>query len=216
MPVFVTAMLVAAFSCGKNDTTTNNNTNNNAHLATIREQVNNLPKEPLSTAEINGLMFMREEEKLARDVYTFLYEKWATGIFSNISASEQTHTDAVLLLLNKYQLPDPVNNNPRGVFNNPVLQQLYQQLTTQGNSVAQAYVTGAGIEDLDLYDLEQAMLVADNQDILLVYSMLAKGSRNHLRSFYRNILNTGGTYTPQYMSREQFDAIVNSPMETGF
>ncbi|MCT6647277.1 DUF2202 domain-containing protein, partial [Enterococcus faecalis] len=78
--------------------------------------------------------------------------------------------DAVLLLLNKYNLADPVSDNPPGVFNNPVLQNLYAQLVAEGNnSLLHAYKVGATIEDLDIFDLANAMTVADNQDIDLVY-----------------------------------------------
>ena len=160
---------------------------------------------------------MREEEKLARDVYITLYSKWGSTIFSNISNSEQTHMDAVLMLLNKYGLADPVGSNPVGVFSNASLQNLYHQLVAQGTaSLLNAYKTGATIEDLDIYDLTKALISVDNQDIRLVYNMLAKGSRNHMRSFYGNILNLGGTYIPQYITQAEFDAIINSPMETGF
>jgi hypothetical protein len=87
----------------------------------------------------------------------------------------------------------------------------------QGNaSVLDAYKVGATIEDLDIFDLKNALTTIDNQDIKLVYDMLTKGSRNHMRSFYKNILNVGSTYTPQYITQAEFDAIINSPMETGF
>ena len=160
---------------------------------------------------------MREEEKLARDVYITLYNKWGVNIFTNVSNSEQTHMDAILMLLNKYSLIDPVGSNGVGVFANTTLQTLYNQLVTQGNaSVVDAYKVGATIEDLDIFDLKTALISIDNQDIRLVYDMLTKGSRNHMRSFYKNILNVGGTYTPQYITQAEFDAIINSAMETGF
>ena len=160
---------------------------------------------------------MREEEKLARDVYITLYSKWSVNIFNNISSSEQTHMDAVLLLLKKYNLTDPVGSNAVGVFNNATLQNLYNQLVAQGNnSVLDAYKVGATIEDLDIFDLKNTLLNNDHQDIKLVYDMLTKGSRNHMRSFYKNILNTGGSYTPQYITQAEFDAIINSSMEIGF
>lgn len=160
---------------------------------------------------------MREEEKLARDVYITLYNNWGVNIFTNISISEQTHMESILLLLNKYSLIDPVGSNPVGEFRNTLLQGLYTQLVAQGSiSLLEAYKVGATIEDLDIFDLNTALISIDNQDIRLVYDMLTKGSRNHLRSFYKNILNVGGTYTPQYISQAEFDAIVNSPMETGF
>lgn len=93
---------------------------------------------------------------------------------------------------------------------------MYNQLVADGNiSVLNAYKVGATIEDLDIFDLTNALKDIDNQDIRLVYSMLTKGSRNHLRSFYGNILKVGGTYTPQYITQAEFDAIINSDMETG-
>lgn len=210
-----TAMTVTLFfsvilvSCSKNKD--NRNTTNN-----LNSQVNNLPNEPLNTDERATLSFMREEEKLARDVYVFLYNKWVLPIFNNISSSEQSHMDAIVQLLNKYNLPDPVGSNGYGIFSNPLLQNLYTQLTTQGSvSLLDALKAGATIEDLDIYDLKLSLTKVDNHDIILVYNNLMKGSRNHLRSFYSNIINAGGTYTPQYITQAEFDAIINSPMETG-
>lgn len=206
----VTLFLSVIFvSCSKDKD--NKNANNN-----LNSQVNNLPSEPLNTDEKTTLSFMREEEKLARDVYIFLYNKWALTIFNNISSSEQSHMNAIVQLLSKYNLPDPVGSNGYGIFSNPVLQNLYTQLTTQGSvSLPDALKVGATIEDLDIYDLTIALTKVDNQDITLVYNNLVKGSRNHLRSFYSNIINAGDTYTPQYITQAEFDAIINSPMETG-
>jgi len=183
----------------------------------LQTQINSFPKDSLNQAELGSLSFMREEEKLARDVYIILYNKWGVNIFNNISASEQTHMDAVLLLLQKYSLADPVGTNAVGVFQNETLQILYNQLVAKGNTkLAEAYQVGATIEDLDIFDLKRLLVDIDNQDIRLVYDMLTRGSRNHLRSFYKNILNTGGTYIPQYITQSEFDAIINSSMETGF
>jgi len=182
----------------------------------LTSQVASLPRESLNTDETNSLLFMREEEKLARDVYAALYTKWNIGIFSNIGESEQTHMDAILQLLNKYNLSDPVGDNSAGIFDNIQLQELYNQLVEQGSiSMADAMQVGATIEDLDIFDLENPLIKIDNQDIQLVYESLTKGSRNHLRSFYSNILLLEETYVPQFITQEKFDAIVNSPIEKG-
>lgn len=216
--MLLTTLLFTVASCSKDDKPANNgNDNGNISIAALQAQITSLPKEPLNSAELTSLTFMREEEKLARDVYITLYNKWGVNIFTNISASEQTHMDALLMLLNKYSLTDPVGANAVGVFSNATLQNLYAQLVTQGNiSILDAYKVGATIEDLDIFDLKTALIDIDNQDIRLVYDMLTKGSRNHLRSFYKNILNTGGTYTPQYITQSEFDTIINSAMETGY
>lgn len=215
--LLLAAPVFTALSCTKDNNPGSNNSNGTTvNTAYLQTQITSLPVEPLSQAELNTLYLMREEEKLARDVYITLYNKWSVNIFTNISKSEQTHMDAILMLLNKYSLTDPVASNTVGVFSNPVLQNLYSQLVAQGNaSLLDAYKVGATIEDLDIFDLTNSLTVADNQDIGLVYNSLTKGSRNHMRSFYKNILNVGGTYTPQYITLETFDAIVNSAMETG-
>lgn len=183
----------------------------------FQTQVVTLPVEPLSDVERANLLFVREEEKLARDVYKTLYQTWGKKIFSNIAASEQTHMDAILLLLNKYQLADPASGNGVGQFNNAVLQKLYSDLISLGNSsLLNALKVGASIEDLDISDIQSMINETDNQDISLVLSNLGKGSRNHLRSFYRNILSAGGEYSAQYISQEEFEVIVNGAMETGW
>jgi hypothetical protein len=80
------------------------------------------PNSELSEIEKTSLIYMREEEKLARDVYLELYDIWGQQIFSNIASSEQSHTDAVKTLLERYDIPDPVTDDVRGVFASPVLQ----------------------------------------------------------------------------------------------
>lgn len=170
----------------------------------------------LTEEEKSSLIFMREEEKLAHDVYTTLYAKWNLMIFNSISNSEQTHTDAILLLLNKYGLTDPVGSNDIGEFSDTLFTRLYQELVLAGNaSLLDALKVGATIEDLDLVDLRNALSQLSNADMIATYQNLSKGSRNHLRSFYSKILSEGGDYTPQFLSQEEFDAIINSPKETG-
>ena len=62
----------------------------------------------------------------------------------------------------------------------------------QGNtSVIDAYKVGAKIEDLDIFDLKNALINLDNQDIHIVYDNLTKGRLNNMRSFYKNLLNVG-------------------------
>lgn len=179
-------------------------------------QINAFPQEAISVDELKGLIYMREEEKLARDVYTALYIKWNTTIFSNIASSEQTHTDAVLTVLNKYSITDPVGSRGAGEYADSALQVLYTQLVAQGSkSLLDAYTVGATIEDLDIFDLHKQLAKSDNQDIRFVYENLTKGSRNHLRSFYSQLLLSGGAYTAQFISQAEFDTIINSPKETG-
>ncbi len=170
----------------------------------------------LSDAEIAGLKLMREEEKLARDVYMALHDEWDVPIFNNIANSEQTHTDAVKTLLDTYGIEDPVSTDDRGIFTDQKLQILYDDLVNQGGaSLLEALIVGATIEDLDIKDLNDLIAQTENQDILLVYNNLRKGSRNHIRSFVGQIEKNGGTYTAQFIEQSELDEILGSPQESG-
>ena len=175
-----------------------------------------LPLESLSTAESASLTYMREEEKLAHDVYARLNTLWGsqTPVFGNIAQSEATHTEAVRLLLVRYSLPDPAANLSEGLFVAPVLQQLYYDLTAQGStSLINALRVGAAIEEIDILDLENALPTIDNQDIRQVYANLLKGSRNHLRAFVQALAQQGVTYTPAYLTTDAYAAIVTTAIE---
>lgn len=191
--------------------------NTSFDATTLAAQLDALPLGELTLEETDGLLLMREEEKLARDVYLALYDIHGLNIFNNISSSEQTHTEAVLTLLERYSLADPVGENTIGVFENVDLQQLHDALVAQGtNSLLEALYVGAEIEELDIADIENLKLqVVDNDDIILVNDNLLKGSRNHLRSFHRQVESNGGSYTPSHITQEQYDEIVNSDMERG-
>jgi hypothetical protein len=171
----------------------------------------------LDAAERDALVFMREEEKLARDVYQTLGAKWNLPVFSNIASSEQTHMDSLKTLLDRYGVADPVATNGVGVFANADLQKLYNDLIAQGNvSIANALKVGAAIEEIDIRDLDARLAKTDNADIQLVFENLKRGSRNHLRSFTAQLKNqTGETYAPQYLDRATYDAIINGSTETG-
>lgn len=162
----------------------------------------------LSGKESADLLFMREEEKLARDVYRTLYAEWGVRVFDNISQSEQNHMDAILSLLNKYDLDDPALE--AALFSNPELQELFDLLVSNGTqSLLDALMVGALIEEVDIEDIAAAMEHTDKTDILAVYGNLMAGSENHLRAFVRNIETlTGETYVAQRISQEEVDAIL--------
>lgn len=170
----------------------------------------------LSTDESNTLTYMKEEEKLARDVYRTLYDKWNIRAFSNISGAEQRHMDKLSSSLMLYNLPDPVTNDLTGLFTNPELAALYNTLTTKGQSSALAALNvGAYIEEIDILDLQKAINESSQQDLKKIYANLMRGSRNHLRAFVRQIENQGVTYKAQAMSQTEVDKIVNAQMERG-
>jgi len=162
----------------------------------------------LSSTEAETLTFMREEEKLARDVYLVMFAYWGSKTFINIAESEQKHMDAIKTLLDKYGLPDPAYQEI-GVFNDPNLQDLYEQLESQGKvSKLDALMVGALIEEIDIEDLQTAIDQTDKQDLQRVYTNLMNGSENHLRAFVSQIERLGVNYEAQYLPQELVDEIL--------
>ena len=167
----------------------------------------------LSTEEIQTLTFMREEEKLARDVYLTLNETWPQPVFTNIAQSEQQHMDAMLALLERYQIADPARP-VIGLFNNMELQALYDKLVIRGQqSATEALYVGASIEEIDILDLEKAIAETDQPDLRRAYENLLAASGNHLRAFVRNIEAQGLVYEPQHLDVEQLETILSTPTQ---
>ncbi|MCB9224971.1 MAG: DUF2202 domain-containing protein [Crocinitomicaceae bacterium] len=168
----------------------------------------------LSDEEKQDLMFLREEEKLARDVYLHSFDEYGVNIFKNIANSEQSHMDEMLSVITYFGLVDPAHSE-RGVFNDPELQELYNQLVTQSDiSLVEAYKVGATIEDLDINDLNNCESRTSVSTILDAYEFLECGSRNHLRQYYGKLQEQGVSYAPQYISVDYFNSIVNSDKES--
>ena len=169
----------------------------------------------LETSDEDILMHMKDEEKLARDVYQALYSTWNATIFNNIQKAEQKHMDAILFLINNYSTLNGEVGAP-GEFDNPEIVTLYQQLVEQGTqSLNDALTEGALIEELDIKDLATYLDQTSNENLILVLENLMKGSRNHLRAFNRQLTQLGVTYEPRYIDEAAFDEISNSPFETG-
>lgn len=181
----------------------------------LAQQLDSYPRGTLTAAEEADILFMAEEEKLARDVYLALYEKWNARVFANIGDAEETHMSSIIVLIERYNLENPVQDTP-GIFTNAELQALYTQLVQEGSSsLNEAFRVGALIEEIDIIDLQDAIGRTDKQDLIFVYENLMRGSRNHLRAFVRNLERQGETYEPQELSMEEYQEIISGSVEPG-
>lgn len=197
--ILIVLMLSLSFLCAcSNDNEDNNSAN------TINQT--------LTESDKNALLFMLEEEKLARDTYIFLNNEWSLNQFANIKNSEQTHMNAVESLLIQYDIE--YNILPIGEFANQDLQNFYDQFILDGSvSQINALKIGATIEDLDIVDLQNYIEATTNTDLISVFNSLRCGSRNHLRSFVFGIENSGSTYEPQFLTSEEYNTIINGSHE---
>jgi hypothetical protein len=211
--IVATALSALVAGCSDNSTSPPNPTENQENILSAEEIKAGRSSTPVGSPgeeEITDLNFMREEEKLAHDVYTVLYDQYGQKIFSNISDSEQKHAAAIKLLLDRFGLDDPVGNNGLGGFSNEDLQTLYHDLIESGSqSLADALLVGLAIEEIDILDLEEAIGRTELRPILRVYENLLQGSHNHLRAFvsvYESL--TGEVYAPRWLTQETYNEIL--------
>lgn len=175
-----------------------------------------VPKTVVSVEnELDILLKMKEEEKLAKDVYTALNLKWNNQILSNISVAENTHMNAIIYLLQDYGT-DYTSVLEPGKFTNSAFQSLYEELVAKGSvSIEETWKVGALIEEMDISDLAESLKNVTDESVIIVFENLEKGSRNHLRAFTRQLALLGLTYTPVYLSTDEYNQIISSPNEAG-
>jgi len=149
------------------------------------------PSVQLTDEEAADILYMREEEKLARDVYLTLSEDWPVPIFTNIGESEQRHMNAIKTLIERYGLTDPIEDDTVGVFPTEYFTNLFDQCVADGSgSLEEALAVGVSIELLDIEDIEKAVEEASMQAVKRVFGNLLEGSKNHLSAF-QNAVETG-------------------------
>lgn len=166
----------------------------------------------ITQSDTEALLFMLEEEKLARDTYVYLNSKWDLIQFGNISKSEQSHMNAIITLLEQYQIDYTIL--PYGEFDDTDLQNYYNQFVESGQvSQPNALQIGATIEDLDIVDLEEYILYTSNPLLINVFESLQCGSGNHLRSFVSSLESLGESYAPQFLTEEDYNLIINGTHE---
>lgn len=169
----------------------------------------------LSKEEKQGIQLMREEEKLAHDVYQFLNEKWELPVFSNISQAETRHFNAIGFLIENFELKDNATKEA-GRFQNKELQHLYDSLTQKGSeSLIAALQVGAFIEEVDIQDLQSLLENTSNETIRNTYENLLRASGNHLRAFTSQLASRNNTYSPTVLIEKEYLAILDTPHQKG-
>ena len=176
----------------------------------IQDQISGTAAASLSPREEEGVLFIWEEEKVARDLYNELYKNTRMPVFLDLARSEQSHMDYAKTLIDKYGLELPIEDEP-GVFSNQTLAEMYNDLLAKGmQSEEDALKVAATFEEISIVDLEKELEAANNEDVRLVFQGLLAGSRKHLRSYVRDLEDMNITYTPQYLSEKEYDEVVKA------
>ena len=162
----------------------------------------------LTSREKEGMLFIWEEEKAARDLYTSLYEENNLTIFLDLMRSEQSHMDQIRAVIDQYGLAIPGRDEP-GAFQNQTLQEIHDELLAEGlQSDQDALKAAATFEEISIMDLEKELDATETEDIRIVYQGLLAGSRKHLRSYVADLHDQGIEYAPRYLDKARFEEIV--------
>lgn len=177
------------------------NESNISNQWNAQNPINTAPQITISDDIRQGLLLMREEEKLAKDVYAYFASLYSVPAFTNITASETKHMSSVKTLLDKYNITDPVKDDTIWVFTNPLFTMLYNELTTKGTtSLTEALKIWIQIEELDITDIDKLLSqVPTDSDFALVYNNLRSWSIRHLTSFINNLEKQWETYVSIYL-----------------
>jgi hypothetical protein len=164
----------------------------------------------LTSREKEGMLFIWEEEKAARDLYMSLYDKNNLTIFMNLRRSEQSHMDQAKAIIDKYGLTIP-GNDEQGVFQNQTLQKIHDDLLAEGlRSDQDALMVAAAFEEISIMDLEKEISATKTEDTRVVYQGLLAGSRKHLRSYVADLQGRGIQYAPKYLSKSEFEETIKA------
>lgn len=179
-------------------------------LQDCKLQIDQLPMIPMTETEINSVVYQRENQKFARDLYLKFNDSWDLAAFENMAESEQSHMDALLLLIEQYKLTDPVGNNEIGIFTDPELQIRFVDALEAGmTGEVDALWMAAMVQEREIVDLGAALQsFVENDHLQLIYSNLLTASEAHLRVFVQYLKLRDVEYEPQILSVEAFAAII--------
>ncbi|HLS44655.1 MAG TPA: DUF2202 domain-containing protein [Ornithinicoccus sp.] len=138
-----------------------------------------------ATAEIEEtLLFILEEERMARDLYDALGEAHdGLSPFTQIERSEQQHYDAVAKLVTLKDGTLPEEGSP-GVYQADGLQTMYDDWLGRGlTSPEAAFQVGVELETADIANLRSTIEEIDDADVDRVMSHLLRASEHHLQAF---------------------------------
>jgi hypothetical protein len=186
----------------------------NASEAVFMFLTDGFPLEDISAVDETALLKIWQDQKLSRDLYQSFYTAYSLPIYANMLSDAQHHMDFMHILLGKFGVSVP--QDVAGLFADQEAQNLFDLMLNAGNgSAVEALRQGAAAEDMTIADLQILLPQTDNLEIQIIYQNLLKSARNHLRLIIKELSQAGIDYDPQYISDDDFAAIIVSPVETG-
>lgn len=201
-----------------------------SETTSLVDAINSIEKLPLQVKEAllspastltqdvkNTLAYMGNEERLAYDVYNYLYNfhlnsgETINQLTNIATKSEYTHIQTVQLLVKKYisaedeftnvDMPElgykdtDISDMQAGTYDIQDIQNLYDTLTVQGQESKQAALeVGCIIEVTDINDLLVDIQTAKDSnasDVATAFEFLRDGSYSHYLAFDKGLKNMG-------------------------
>lgn len=171
--------------------------------------------DPLTADEIEFLFAMREDEKMAKDLYTAFGAQYPTAVqFSRIATAEATHVAAIETMLTYYEVSFPALT-PAGVFADAEKQAQYDAFLAQGTTIQGAFEVMALLEEENIAAYKAVEATATNANIKLILANMVRASSNHLKAAVRQLTILGITYTPTHLDQATFDEVISSAFAQG-
>lgn len=168
----------------------------------------------LTADEIEFIFAVREDEKVARDLYFSFFQKFGLKPFENIGKAEDNHIKATEKLFDYYEIDYPALS-ANGKFEDAIRQKLYDSLLLKGTPELEAFKVMAFLEESNIVEYGEVLKTIVNPNIKIVIENLAKASANHFKAAIRQITALGGTYAPALMTQEQYRAVIAIGFEQG-
>ena len=160
----------------------------------ISKELAKYPVGELTGQETTDILYIAEEEKLGRDLSLMYFDIWGMKSFLGSAGSEQADLDSMEILIDRYNLENPVRDE-RGIFTNKSLQELYTEMVSSGSlTVQDALNNSITVEEMQIMSLDGAMASTDKEDLKFVYENLRRSSENNIQNFLRSVLNMTVSY----------------------
>ena len=188
-----------------------------AFTAAVYDEIDALPYRHPDASAWDALRFAVQQEKLGRDLFLLYYDVWGDVRFLDLYEAEASHRRALVWLLDKYGIADPVHGLPDGAYADLDLQWAWDDWSSAGAAhLTDALIIGATLMEWSIAELQaQSCLAVDTADVTFLYDMLLLASRNHLRMLVSWLAAHGIRYDPVYLPLAEYLDIIETPIERG-
>ncbi len=167
----------------------------------------------LEKRDSDAIISVIQEEKVAHDFYEAMYQAHGLVCFRSISKSEGIHMEMVKLLLDVYDIPDPLVDHyyKPGSFKDKKFERLFDDMLRKGSSsIIDALIESARFEELDIYDLETFADITSQTNVRDTFLELSGVSRNHLWAIVKSLEERGVDYEPAVLPARDLNKIITS------